>query len=623
MAMPTVTVEVAFTTDPGATPTWTDVSNYLKAFTVHRGRADELAAFSGGQATITLANEDRRFDPSYASSPYSPNVVPMRRIRIRATYNAITYDVFNGYVTNWQQQYRHPQDADATVEATDAFKVLGNVTLPGSVYAVEIGNDAPTHWWRLGEPSGSTTAFDVGLIRGTNGAYNGGVSLGQGGAPTHDPDTAATFDGVDDYVQLYPTPLIAGTTYTVEMWLKIADRSAVTGWFTFFTQSTNNNTAANSQPWGIVTGNDLGDPGKVWWDTLQSTNRIDDGAWHHVALVSNAGAQTLYIDGQPDVSGTATSAGAGGNGVFIGYPANAPGAVAVSRKFWPGSIDEVAIWTATALSSARILEHNNAGDAPWRGQTTGTRIGKILDAAGWPAADRNIDTGTSILQSADLGLTALAALQQVEETEFGALFVTGAGLVRFIARDNLLKAPYTTSQGTFGDSGSELEFGDLTFEYDDDLIYNEAQVSRAEGTVMTVSDTTSQTKYLRRTKVVDGLLHQDDATSLSAANWIVAHYKDPLLRVTGMRLEPAAGNEATHFPQVLGRELMDRVTINRRPQNLGAAITQQSMIQGITHTVTPVEWVTQWNLSPAETQAYWILGVTGFSELGQTTRLGF
>ncbi|HEY9014071.1 MAG TPA: hypothetical protein VIM84_03280, partial [Gemmatimonadales bacterium] len=68
---------------------------------------------------------------------------------------------------------------------------------------------------------------------------------------------------------------------------------------------------------------------------------------------------------------------------------------------------------------------------------------------------------------------------------------------------------------------------------------------------------------------------------------------------------------------------MDRVTVRRRPQNLGSAIDQDAVIEGITHDVTAVEWKTRWNLSPAETQVYWILGTAGFSELEQTTRLGF
>lgn len=615
-----VTVEVAFATDPGDTPVWDDVTPYLRQFTVHRGRADELSAFSPGQATIVLTNEDRRFDPTYTSSPYSPNVVPMRRIRVRAVYSGTTYDVFNGYVTNWRQTYQPPQAAECAVEATDAFKVLANVELPGSVYEREVRLDLPGRWWRLGEPSGSTVALDQSAVP-INGTYEGGVSLGQAGGPVHDPDTAAGFDGVDAAVTFGNAPVIVLFPYTIELWVKISDRTGIPGSNVFFSQGRSTIGGTATRPKGWVTGSDVGDPGKVVFDSITSSVRVDDDAWHHVVLTAQsaaAGQQTLYIDGASQ--GTGTAGTLVGNELLLGHPDYASAAFSWNR--WPGQLDEFAYYSYV-LTSGRVSAHNDAGRIPWRDDLTGIRIGRILDAAGWPAADRNIDAGTSTLQSADLGSNALAALQEVAQTEFGALFVTAAGLVRFVGRDSLLKAPYTTSQATFGDTGSDLEFGDLAFEYDDKLIYNEAQVSRANGTVQTVSDTTSQTRYLRRTKVVDGLLHQDDSTSRDAANWLVNHYKDPILRITEMRLEPSAGNETTHFPQVLARELLDRVTVKRTPQNLGATISQDAQIQGITHTVTAMQWVTQWNLSPAETQPYWILGTAGFSELGQTTRLGF
>lgn len=610
-----VTVQIAFASDPGDTPVWEDVSEYLERFTVHRGRADELSPFSAGTAQITLANEDRRFDPTYEDSPYWPNVVPMRRVRVRSAWEGVTYDVFNGYVSNWRQEYAHPEEAWAVVEATDAFKVLANAELPVSVYAATVAVDNPVHWWRLGEPSGSTTAFDV---EGTNGTYVGGVSLGQAGAPTHDPDTAASFDGSGGHISFGSAPRVTGFPYSIELWLKISERTS-TGNYFFYAQSSG---LGSADPHGYVTGVDFGDPGKLVFDSVTSNVRVDDNAWHHVVLTassSGAGAQTLWIDGLSQ--GTGTPSTPSGDHLLIGHP-YIPGFFAISRHFWPGSVDELAIYN-TALGSPQIAAHNTAGRTPWRADSTGERVERILDAAGWPAADRDIDAGQSPLQSADLGMNALAALQQVEQTEFGALFITGAGQVRFVDRLSLLSAPYTTSQADFGDDGSELEYADLTFEYDDQLIFNDALVSRSGGTVMSAFDATSQQRYLKRSKVVDGLLHQQDSMSLDIANWIVTHYKDPILRVTGLRLEPSAGNEATHFPQVLGRELLDRVTVNRRPQNLGVAISQESIIQGITHNVTAAEWVTTWNLSPADTQVYWILGTAGFSELGQTTRLGF
>lgn len=621
-----VTVEVAFTTDPGDTPVWTDVSEYLKGFSVNRGRQRELDTFQAGRAQITLSNEDRRFDPTYAAGPYWPDVVPMRRVRIQATWGGTLYDVFTGYVDSWEQQYDPPQSATCVVSATDAFKVLANIELPASVYEEEAGIDSPAHWWRLSEPSGATVAYDSGTAP-SSGTYVGGVSLGQEGAPTHDPDSAATFDGVDDYVTFGAGPVITAFPYTIELWLKLADRGGDIGDKMLMCQS--RQTSGNAgKPWGWVTGNDLGGPGiLVWGGCDTGSTRVDDGAWHHVVLVATAlgaGGQKLYLDGALVSTGTAEAPGTGDVPELVfGLPPSWTGPI--SKEYWQGSLDEVTLYPGVALSAARISVHNDAGRVPWRNDLTGERAERILDAAGWPATDRLIDTGSvsSSLQSADLGGTALAVLQQIERTEVGALFITAAGKVRLVSRDSLFKAPFNTSQATFGDSGTDLEYADLTYEYDDQLIWNEILVSRSGGTVQVAVDTGSQDRYLRRSKVIDGLLHEDDDTSTDIANYVLSQYKDPELRVTGLRLEPSAGNETTHFPQVLGRELLDRVTVKRVPQNLGATIDQPARIEGIIHTVTATEWVTSWNLSTAETEAFWLAEVVGFGEAGVTTRAGF
>jgi hypothetical protein len=604
VAMPTTTVELAFTTDPGDTPTWTDVSAYQREFVVHRGRVDDQSPFGPGQLQLTLTNEDRRFDPQYTSSPYWPNVVPMRRIRIRATWNAITYDVFNGYVTDWRQVYQPPQSAECVLEATDAFKVLGNIELPGSAYEAEVRADGPVMWWRLGESAGSTTVMDQ--IGGRVATIQGAPTLGSDGLVTKDTDTALlTTTNTDGALSDIGPAVVTGRPLTISGIVKLT--GGLEGSLLLALETAGGQPVIEFSDDVASVSDTLGNSANVTAGVV-----IDDGDPHLVTFTWEAdGTMTFYVDG---VAGTPDS-----------FTETIPAPVRIrigTSVFAAETIDELVVYD-TALSPARVAALHAARSAPWNGDLSGARVGRILDAAGWPAADRNVDTGQAVLQSADLAQTALAALQKIEQTEQGALFVTGAGLVRFVSRTSLLSAPYTTSQGTFGDSGAELEYGDLSYTYDDALIFNEIQVSRSGGTVMVVEDTTSQDRYLRRTRTLDGLLHQDDATSVDLANWILAHYKDPILRVTGMKLEPSAGNETTHFPHALGRELMDRVTVLRRPQNLGAAISQEAMIQGITHTVTAVEWVTTWDLSPAETQVYWILGVAGFSELGETTRLGF
>jgi hypothetical protein len=422
-------------------------------------------------------------------------------------------------------------------------------------------------------------------------------------------------------VELPASVAISGTspTFTIEMLVRIGTLELNKALFRQIDPITNfsdigltmSSTSLGKVEFRFVTSAGVG-------NTVTSSVTLAAGVTYHLAATFDGSNQKLYVDGVDVTTGAAAFTtpviNANLSRIGAGFPGVAASATAV--------YDEVVIYP-TALSAARIAAHNAAARTAWSGETSGVRIGRLLDAAGWSATDRNIDTGVAVLQSADLGGNVLAALQKVEETEQGRLFIAGDGRVRFIARDKLLQPPYTTSQATFGDSGAELEYEDLTYRYDDALIFNEVVVSRADGAVQTVKDTTSQTRYLRRTRVLDGLLHTSDVTSIDLANWVLAHYKDPILRVVGLTLHPTAGNESTHFPQVLAREPADRVTARRKPQNLGTVIDQSVAIEGIEHTVTAVDWVTKWNLSPAETEAYWILGVVGASELGQTTRLGF
>jgi hypothetical protein len=102
------------------------------------GSQDELTAIQGGTATITLQNRDRRFEPAFAASPYYPFITPMRPVRIRATWNAVTYNIFNGFIAEWPQDWSHsPHDQETTVMCVDGFEPL-NQTLLTTSFAQEL-----------------------------------------------------------------------------------------------------------------------------------------------------------------------------------------------------------------------------------------------------------------------------------------------------------------------------------------------------------------------------------------------------------------------------------------------------------------------------------------------------
>ncbi|MCR4340939.1 MAG: hypothetical protein NUW01_13750, partial [Gemmatimonadaceae bacterium] len=59
------------------------------------------------------------------SSPYYPGVKPMRRIRARARWNLVDYNLFLGFVEEWPQEWPEAgKGARVRISAVDAFKVL-------------------------------------------------------------------------------------------------------------------------------------------------------------------------------------------------------------------------------------------------------------------------------------------------------------------------------------------------------------------------------------------------------------------------------------------------------------------------------------------------------------------
>jgi hypothetical protein len=122
---PSLIAEVAFASNPGSgSPTWTDITDYVRGFSTKRGRSDELQHYSPGTITLDLENADGRFDATYTGGAYYPNVKPMKLVRLRATWNAITYPIYLGFADGFKPSWPQNKQDRVQLNATDAFKVL-------------------------------------------------------------------------------------------------------------------------------------------------------------------------------------------------------------------------------------------------------------------------------------------------------------------------------------------------------------------------------------------------------------------------------------------------------------------------------------------------------------------
>lgn len=108
-----------------------DVGDWLRGASVKRGvsRFDGIyGRAEAGTMQVTLANEDRRFDPTNLAGPYvaagASQVKAGRAIRLRATWAGTTYDLFRGFVDEPRLNYKNRGQATATLVATDGTAVV-------------------------------------------------------------------------------------------------------------------------------------------------------------------------------------------------------------------------------------------------------------------------------------------------------------------------------------------------------------------------------------------------------------------------------------------------------------------------------------------------------------------
>jgi YD repeat-containing protein len=367
------TFETNTGTNPVATRSFTAEGDFdIRLRVTDNGGATDLTV-----RTITVLDNQ----PPTASFTVNPNPVVSGQ---SATFNGSGSSDPDGTIAKYEWDFdgngTYEVNAGATATTSHAFTTSGTVTvglkvtdnggktatttLPVTVSRGGVSNygdeilDTPglVDYWRMGESTGTTLADSKGTTAATT---FGGVTLGVPGGVAADPNTAARFDGSNDYATANLN--LSGTSkLTVEFWLNWSafandDRLAME-----FTPSYHDNAGGflidpnafqNGGTFAIGLG--MGASRNTAFFT-----RPTAGAWHHYAFVFDTTAPaaqqiTPYVDGQP-VPYTKLDSGTGA-GPFANstlYVMSRAG----QALFGQGDMDELAIYNR-ALSASTIDEH--------------------------------------------------------------------------------------------------------------------------------------------------------------------------------------------------------------------------------------------------------------------------
>lgn len=256
---------------------------------------------------------------------------------------------------------------------------------------------------------------------------------------------------------------------------------------------------------------------------------------------------------------------------------------------------EVAYVDISAVDGFRLFNMSNVttitdGTA---GQTTGTRLGKILDMVSWPSNMRTLATGDSTCQASSVDTSVRSVLQSirnVEQSEYGAAYMDTLGNLVFKSRSEVLAAA-AASPTIFNQDGSGINYANVAFAFDDKQVVNNVSVQRTGGAVQTASDATSITTYFTHSLSYSNLIVETDAQALNIAKAYVASHKDTTIRIDSLQLDLMTANYNAGVTAALDLDYFDQVQItNLQPS--GSTITKTLQVQGIAHAITPNTWRT-------------------------------
>lgn len=601
MAFPVAKVYIAFDDGPYvASPTWTDVTSYVRQINIQRGRTDELSDFESGNATVVLDNRSRIFDPFYTAGTYYGKLLPRRQIKIEAYKPTDPYPVFRGFVEGWPVTITDAGfDATVTVQCFDALGLLADEELPDDISSNYILSLSPRHYWPLDDPIDPETYTTAQL-----------KDLGSSPKPLVPFGTFRTANGPGLAPALPNTCLQVSETEFQSAWTfngsaMAATVSTMVGWYI---QGTGTNfiillySLSHQVEYIYDVANDTSTV-NIYDGTTQrsysATTYLDANIAHHVAIVvnSNATLQTLYIDGQA-VTTTLTSTAFAVSGIIEDLQTGA------------GRKQQLAIFT-TQLTSTEVKTIYRLGRSLLT-EGTVARFNRLIGYTPFPSALTSTPSAAYSATVAEIGAggpPVTEELQILTDSEGGNLYVSKDGTLTLTSRMAIFEGLSLTSNETFG--GANISIGtEINYRLDANNLRNTLAVGYSGDGSIEVSNAASITAYGTAGGSWNTQLSTvEDAQTLG--NLLVGFSATPAVVIDPIEVNVAANDD--DWNRVLSLELLNRITLNI-VQKVGSTLTFSQILQSITHTITQSQWSTTINGSVRFTNPF----IIGTSLIGGT-----
>ena len=558
--------------------TWVDITGYGRSVDTARPSArvaGPLVTYQPGTAVVVLDNSGGQFDPDNLGGPYvyggQSLVVPMVAVRVSAVLGATVSRLFSAFADGWAEtavDYSAGY-AETTLTATDGFKILAGRNL-ATLTATGVG----------GTPAvggGETSGARIRRILDAAGWFTGHRHIDAGNSGMQ-----ATVFGSDALSLMQ----LAADSELGELYINGAGDIVFRRRHAIFEEARSNTVQAvfGDRPdsgANFLTGQNAGFEGGLgtWNATTNSPTLADTAAAAH------SGANSMSLTSTA-VSGNMSAAS------FAAASITTQGMPVV-----PGDKVTASAWFVTAASPRSVLVQIGWFDV------NGVSLSN--------SAGATVTDGTAVWVQATVtaAAPASAAFCRVTAT---VQAVGGSGEIHYVDDVVLARVP-------------ELACTLPGRADDDTTLINDAQITIAGSQNMQeAASPASIAKYLfPRVYSRSDIILQSDAEALSYAQWVLYVSQDGEDRFDTVSIDPLA-DPANLFPQVLGRDIGDRIQVWRTPPGNPSRVTKDVFIRGIEHHIDCVNytWQTTWTLqSAAKYSGFLILGSATLGLIG-TGKLG-
>lgn len=261
-------------------------------------------------------------------------------------------------------------------------------------------------------------------------------------------------------------------------------------------------------------------------------------------------------------------------------------------SFYQG-VQQTSTVTLQCTDGFRLLNNVSTGTDPipgaTAGQLSGTRVNDLLDFAAFPGSMRNIDVGNSTMQVDPGGQrNILQAIQTVEQSEFGAFFMSRQGEAKFLSRNTVSELADFTPR-IYSDIPGEYTYSSVDFAYDDQLILNNVAVTRVGGTTQSFASAESIDTYFTKSGQRTGILVENDNESLDQAKTLIAARKNADLRIDSMSLNLYSTSDENEKIVNLTMDTYTLINITKTMSG-GSEIFREVFVQGVQHDIRPGVW---------------------------------